>query len=366
MELDIDLKARKIRSLKYKMIVPAIVIGIAIAAISLIFFKCCFDDAFTQYMKVHFTNSSFSTESHLAFLNLVAEIIFMIGIILFVSYIVIGVLLSKAISKPLKYIENKAQDIIDGNLNEDIKIDTNIEELMSLTDTINTLSADLRQQEKVRKQLTSDIAHEIRTPITNVKSHLEAIIDGVWDPTPERLLSIKDEVERLSQIVGDFRQLCSYDDNRIILNKANVNLKKLVERNVESFSGQLLEKNIKVSIEGEEVFVNVDRNKMSQVFVNLISNAIRYSNVGGKIYIKIQKINGKGQVSVADEGIGIGKQHIPYIFERLYRTDESRARATGGSGIGLTITKSIVDAHGGKISVESEEGIGSIFTIKGL
>lgn len=360
------MKERKIKSLKYRMIFPAIVISIVISTISLIFFKCCFDEAFTHYMKVNFANNSFSSESHLAFLNLVAEIVFMIGIILFVSYIVIGILLSKAISKPLKYIENKAQDIINGNLNQDIEIDTNIEELRNLTDTINTLSADLREQEKVRKQLTSDIAHELRTPITNVKSHLEAIIDGVWEPTPERLESVKDEVERLSQIVLDFRQLCSYDDNRIILNKTNINLKKLIERNVESFSGQLLEKNIKVSIKGREVFANVDRNKMSQVFVNLISNAIRYSNVGGKIDINVEEIDGKGQVSIKDEGIGIGKQHIPYIFERLYRTDESRARATGGSGIGLTITKSIVDAHGGKISVESEEGVGSTFTITGL
>ncbi|MGL4654878.1 MAG: sensor histidine kinase [Sarcina sp.] len=360
------MKEKKIKSLKYRMIIPAIVIGITISIISLIFLKCCFEDAFNNYIKINFANNSFSREGHLAFLNLIAEIVFMIGIILFVSYIIIGILLSKSISRPLKYIENKAQDIIDGNLNEDIKIDTNIEELRSLTDTINTLSADLREQEKVRKQLTSDIAHEIRTPITNVKSHLEAIIDGVWEPTPERLESIKDEVERLSQIVGDFRQLWSYDDNRIILNKTNINLKKLIERNVESFSGQLLEKDIEVFIEGEEVFVNVDRNKMAQVFVNLISNAIRYSNVGGKINIKVEKIDGKGQVSVTDEGIGIGVEHIPYIFERLYRTDESRARATGGSGIGLTITKSIVDAHGGEISVESEVGVGSTFTIKGL
>ena len=290
----------------------------------------------------------------------------MVGIILFVSYIFIGILLSNSISKPLKYIENKAQDIINGNLNEDIEVETDIKELRSLTNTINTLSADLREQEKVRKQLTSDIAHEIRTPITNVKSHLEAIIDGVWEPTTERLESIKDEVERLSQIVLDFRQLCSYDDKRIILNKTNINLKILIERTVESFSGQLLEKNIEVFIEGEEVFVNVDRNKIGQVFVNLISNAIRYSNIGGKINIKVESIDGKGKVSISDQGIGIGKQHIPYIFERLYRTDESRARATGGSGIGLTITKSIIDAHGGEISVESEEGKGSTFTIKRL
>ncbi|MGL4452926.1 MAG: sensor histidine kinase [Sarcina sp.] len=360
------MKERKIKSLKYRMIFPAIIIGIAITAISLIFLKCCFDEAFTHYMRANISNNSFSTQGHLAFLNLVAEIVAMIGIMLLVSYIIIGVLLSKAISNPLKYIEHKAQDIIDGNLNKDIKIDTNIEELRSLTDTINTLSADLREQERVRKQFTSDIAHEIRTPITNVKSHLEAIIDGVWEPTPERLGSIKDEVERLSQIVVEFRQLCSYDDKRIILNKINVNLNKLIERNVESFSGQLLEKNIKVTIKGEEVFVNVDRNKMSQVFVNLISNAIRYSNIGGTIDIKIEQVNEKGKVEITDQGIGIGKQHIPYIFERLYRTDESRTRATGGSGIGLTITKSIVNAHGGKISVESEEGVGSTFTISGL
>ena len=354
------MKVKKTKSLRCKMIFPAIIIAVAISAISLIFFKCCLERIFIQHVYVS------SNKEHLVFLNLVAEIIFMLGIILFVSYIFIGILLSNSISKPLKYIEHKAQDIIDGNLNEDIKVETDIEELRSLTNTINTLSADLREQEKVRKQLTSDIAHELRTPITNVNSHLEAIIDGVWEPTTERLESIKDEVERLSQIILDFRQLCSYDDKRIILNKTNINLKFLIERTVESFSGQLLEKNIEVIIEGKEVLVNVDRNKIAQVFVNLISNAIRYSNIGGKIHIKIESINKKGQVSISDEGIGIGKEHIPYIFERLYRTDESRARATGGCGIGLAITKSIVDAHGGEISVESVEGKGSTFIIKGL
>ena len=358
------MKVKKTKSLRCKMIFPAIVIAVAISTISLIFFKCCFDRIFIEHM--NFSINSSSSEVDLKILNLLAEIIFMIGIILFVSYIFIGILLSNSISKPLKYIENKAQDIIEGNLNRDIEIETDIEELRSLTNTINTLSANLREQEKVRKQLTSDISHEIRTPITNVNSHLEAIIDGVWDPTTERLESIKDEVERLSQIVLDFRQLCSYDDNRIILNKTNINLKKIIERTVENFSGQLLEKNIKVFIEGEEIFANADRNKIAQVFVNLISNAIRYSNIDGKINIKVESIDGKGKVSISDEGIGIGKEHIPYIFERLYRTDESRARATGGLGIGLTITKSIVDAHGGKISVESEEGVGSTFTITGL
>ena len=366
MELGIDLKERKIKSLKYRMLFPAAIVAIVISTLSLVLFKCCFDEAFTAYMKENLVNKTFSVQTHMEFLNLVATIVVMVGIILLISYIIIGVLLTKSISEPIRYIENKAKDILNGNLNRDIEVETNIMEIRSLTDTINQLSADLREQEKVRKQLTSDIAHEIRTPITNVNSHLEAIIDGVWEATPERLGSIKEEVERLSQIVLDFRQLCCYDDKRIVLNKTKINIKRLIECNVESFRAKIVDKNLSVSVFGEEATAIIDKNRMAQAFVNLISNAIRYSNPGGTIEITVEKIDGKVQVSVADEGIGIGKQHIPYIFERLYRTDESRARATGGSGIGLTITKSIVDAHGGEIFVRSTEGVGSTFVIRNL
>ena len=326
MELGIDLKERKIKSLKYRMLFPAAIIAIVISTFSLILFKCCFDEAFTAYMKDNLINQTFSVKTHMEFLNLVATIVLIVGIALLTSYIIIGLLLTKSISRPIRYIENKAKDIINGNLDRDIEVKTNIMEIRSLTDTINKLSADLREQEKVRKQLTSDIAHEIRTPITNVNSHLEAIIDGVWEATPERLGGIKEEVERLSQIVLDFRQLCCYDDKRIVLNRTNINIKRLLECNVESFRAKIEEKDLHVSVYGEEVTAIIDKNRMAQAFVNLISNAIRYSNVGGKIEITVEKINGKVQVSVADEGIGIGKQHIPYIFERLYRTDESRAR----------------------------------------
>ncbi|WP_297522300.1 HAMP domain-containing sensor histidine kinase [uncultured Clostridium sp.] len=360
------MKGKKIRSLKFRMIFPTVVMAAIISTVSLILFKCCFDEAFTSYMRECFQNKSFSVQGHNEFLNLVAEIIVLLGIILFISYVIIGCILSNAIGKPILYIENKAKDIINGNLDEPIEIGTNIKELRSLTDTINKLSSDLSQQEKVRKQLTSDIAHEIRTPITNVNSHLEAIIDGVWEATPERLESIKEEVERLSQIALDFGQLCSYDDKRIILKRSKVNIKTLLEYNVESFRAQMLDKDLKVVVNGDAIEVFIDKNRMAQAFVNLISNAIRYSNVGGRIEITVEENKGNVQISVADEGIGIGKQHIPYIFERLYRTDESRARATGGSGIGLTITKSIVDAHGGKIFVRSKEGQGSIFTITDL
>ncbi|MGL5634297.1 MAG: sensor histidine kinase [Sarcina sp.] len=360
------MKDKKTKSLRYIMLIPAIVLGVIIIIISLAIFKWCFDDAFRIYITEGVYHGQFAVQNHTEFLEIVAEIIALIGAILLLSFVILGILLSKSITTPISYIETKAKDILNGNLNEDIVIETNITEIRSLTDTINKLSSDLRRQDKVRKQMTSDIAHELKTPITNVQSHLEAIIDGVWEPTPVRLESIKEEVERLSQIVLDLRQLCSYDEKSIVLNRTNVDIKSLIESNVESFRIQILEKKLLVTINGENVVANVDRNRIAQAFINLISNAIRYSDIGGKIEISVEKVNNQVQVSVKDEGIGIARQHMPYIFERLYRTDESRARATGGSGIGLTITKSIVEAHGAKIFVNSEANKGSTFTIKGL
>lgn len=228
---------------------------------------------------------------------------------------------------------------------------------------VNDMAESLENQETIRKRLTSDVAHELRTPLANVSSYLEAIIEGVWEPTPERLQNCYDELERISKLVSDLERLKQMENENLKLDKTRENLLELVQAVMKNFEIQMESKNLRPVVTGEDVFACIDRNRMQQVITNLISNAVKYSNENGTIRVRIEKNADMASIQVQDEGIGIPEKDLPLIFERFYRTDKSRNRRTGGAGIGLTIAKAIVQAHGGKIMAESKQGIGSTFTV---
>jgi signal transduction histidine kinase len=207
----------------------------------------------------------------------------------------------------------------------------------------------LARQEELRKQLTADVAHELRTPLTAVSTNLEAMAEGALAPTPERLNACYDEIQRLGNLVADLESLAKTESEILKLNLAPVDLLEVAE---EVFG----------NVGGERVTVQADRERLLQVLNNLRSNAEKYGN--GGIFVTV-KNNGKyGEIVVADDGSGISEEDLPYIFERFYRADKSRTRATGGAGIGLAVVKSIVNAHGGTVSVESKSGEGSRFTVQ--
>ncbi len=257
-----------------------------------------------------------------------------------------------------------AKTIGEGRYKDKIKYNSNIKEVKNLVEEINKLSAKLNNQELLRKRITTDIAHELRTPITSIQGYLDAMIDGIWEPTEERLISIREEVSRLGDLVGHLRLLAKYDNEKNKLNKSIINLKELIQNIVYNYESKALEKNININYELKDIYINIDKNQFSQVIVNLISNAIKYTNNGGKINIEIYEDKMKVYISIRDNGIGIPKNDIDYIFERFYRVDKSRNKDTGGVGVGLTISKSIVNLHGGEIYVNSEINKGTEFIIK--
>lgn len=239
------------------------------------------------------------------------------------------------------------------------------DELAVLAETMNRMASRLEEQSKLRKKLTGDISHELRTPLTTVQSYLEAFLDGVMEPDKKNMHAILDESHRLGRLVNDLQALTDTE-----LGEKNINL---VPLDIAAFSGReaerirplLLQKGIGLHVELENgpVTVLADETLLARILGNLLVNAYKYTPEGGRITVSVFSLEDDAGVAVADTGIGIEAEHLPHIFERFYRADPSRTRATGGSGIGLAIVKEMAEAMGGYVQVESEPGRGSTFRV---
>ncbi len=316
------------------------------------------------YERIIHYDSIYYMEDDLEFLNIMNKFMIFISIVAVISVIIISVIISKSISNPIKNVSKIAKVIGSGNYKNRLNYKSNIKEVNELTKSIDMLAEELNKQELLRKQLTTDIAHELRTPVTNIQGHLDAIIDGIWDPTPERLTSIREEVQRLGKLIGSIKNLSTFDSSLNELNKTKTNLSDFIKNITYTYESKALEKNIKIEYELNKVFAYVDKEKFSQVIVNILVNAIKYTNYGGNILIKVENYDDSINISIKDNGIGIPEDELNYIFERFYRVDKSRSKDTGGIGVGLAISKAIVAEHGGNILVYSELGKGSEFVIK--
>jgi len=239
------------------------------------------------------------------------------------------------------------------------------DEIGQLGVAFNHLSMALQRQEKLRKNLTADIAHELRTPIAVMRSHIEAFLDGVIKPDKKNLESIHEEIMRLGRLVNDLGQLAQAESGKLGLNKRRLDLSGLTKKVAAGLKpmfdagGVALDVTTNGKIVGE-----YDEDKIRQVLVNLLANAIQFTPAGGSVAVKVETGDGDALISVSDTGVGIDAGSLPYIFERFYRVDVSRNRATGGSGIGLTIAKKLVELHEGTIGVLSGVGAGSTFTVR--
>ncbi len=286
-----------------------------------------------------------------------------VGIISIVFAAIAGIILAGKISVPVKAATRAAKDIARGNYNNRINTDICTMELSELGNAVNHMAESLDNQEMLRRRLTSDVAHELRTPVANVSSNIEAIIEGVLEPTNERLSSCYNELERITGIITELEKLRQIEGENMILHIGHVDIYELAKEVKLIFENEMSKKNIRCDIIGEHIDVCVDKDKMSQVLNNLISNAVKYTDNYGNIQITVIQENENVVITVKDNGCGIDDNDIQYIFERFYRTDKSRNRSTGGAGIGLTITRAIVQLHGGTIHVESKKGVGSLFKV---
>ena len=301
------------------------------------------------------------------FIKDIRNMIIGISLLMIIVVISISIFISQKISKPIIVVSKMTDSLKRGGYDQTLEYESSIVEIDNLVNSINDLSKELYNMEKLRKRLTSDISHELRTPLTSIQTHLEAMIDGIWEPTEERLISVNEEVIRISHLVDELKNLAKYDSDKNKLNISEVDLEQLIKNIIYNNESFALEKNIKIEYNLEKIKAHIDKEKISQVIVNLISNAIRYTNCNcerlGKIIIRLYKEENLIKISVKDNGIGIPKKSLDYIFERFYRVDKSRCRNTGGTGVGLTICTSIIDLHNGNIEVKSEVNKGSEFIV---
>lgn len=288
-------------------------------------------------------------------------------IFLFLSALLVSFLfaswISRKLSEPLKHISTFTHELSTGNYSNHIPQETSITEINFLIDSLNDLNDQLEKQYSLRKRLTTDISHELRTPLTTLMGNLEGMIDGIWDLTPERLQLCYSEVERLTRLIGNIELLNRIEANSENLHKTTFDLGKLTKQVILNFSSKIEEKSLNVSIDDRKVKVYADKDKINQVITNLLSNAIRFTPNGGTISFKLCTINSFPTLIITDDGIGIKKDQINNIFDRFYTSDPSRNANFGGQGIGLAIVKSIVNAHRASISVQSNYGQGTSFTI---
>jgi len=306
----------------------------------------------------------FLSEEDFHFLDSLNRILIGIGVFSLLISAITGIFLAKHLSRPILKTVEMTRDIADGKYSARIRENTGTKEVDQLIGSINHLAQSLEKQEALRRQLTADVAHELRTPLTTVQTHMEAMLEGIWEPTPERLESCYDEMNRLGNLVSDLENLAKVESENLKLNKSRISLREMTEKVLVNYEKEMKDRNLSVEVAGNCSDISADRDRIGQVLVNLISNAVKYTPDGGEIQITLSDTEDSVVFNIRDSGIGIPEEEIPYIFERFYRADKSRNRNTGGSGIGLAIVKSVVSAHGGTVEVESRLNEGSNFIVK--
>jgi signal transduction histidine kinase len=280
-----------------------------------------------------------------------------------------GLLLVTAFTRqalvPVRGLTAAARRLGKGDLNYRAP-ETRRDELGVLARTFKEMAGGLETAETQRRKMTADIAHELRTPLTNIQGYLEAIRDGVVSADEQTVETLYQQTVHLSRLVEDLRILSIADAGALRLELAPDSLPSLVSETVSTFQPRAAERGVslEVSSQPDVAPVAIDRTRMRQVIANLVENALTYTPTGGRVSVDVSKGPADAvTMTVSDTGQGIPPAELPKIFEQFYRVDHSRARSTGGAGLGLTIVKRLVEAHGGAIAVESDLGRGARFTV---
>lgn len=275
-----------------------------------------------------------------------------------------SILFSRSIVAPLRAMTEASQRIADGHYEERVQA-TGSDELGQLAMRFNQMAAKLEQVEAMRRQLIGDVSHELRTPLTAIKGSMEGLVDGILPATEETFRQIHQEAERLNRLVDDLQELSRVEAGAYPLDLRPLQVSRLAETVTKRLRQQFESKrvNLQFNLPVDLPQVLADEDRALQVLTNLVGNALQYTPPGGEVSITAERINGMMQISVRDTGVGIAPEHLAHIFDRFYRVDKSRSRASGGgSGIGLTIAKHLVEAHGGHLWAESQgTGKGSLF-----
>ena len=274
-------------------------------------------------------------------------------------------LLSRRTLAPLQDLGEAARRLGRGDLSQ--RADTSgPREIQQLAHSFNVMATELEEAERHRRNLTADIAHELRTPLSNIQGYLEAMRDGLVQPTQETVDTIHGQAIQLSRLVEDLRLLALVESGDLRLQLSPVGMEQLLQSAAEAVRPRAEAKGVLLTVDMEEALpdMQLDATRISQVVGILLENAITHAPEGGEVSLSARAVGGHVEVAVADNGPGIAPEDLPRLFDRFYRADQSRSRETGGSGLGLTIARRLAEAHRGTIEVSSEPGRGSRFTVR--
>jgi len=281
-----------------------------------------------------------------------------------VGALLLGAFLARTLARPIGELTAATQRIARGELGLQVPVRTH-DELGKLASSFNSMSADLEKASRLRRQMTADIAHDLRTPLSVILGYTEALSDGKLQATPAIAATLHQEALHLNHLIDDLRTLSLADAGELPLYRDWIAPGALLERAVAAYGMQAEQQGItlRTEIAAGLPSVNVDAQRMAQVLGNLVSNALRHTPAGGEVTLSASQEDGVVLLSVHDTGDGIPPEDLPHIFERFYRGDQAR-QSFGASGLGLSIAKSIVEAHGGSLTVASATGQGSTFTVR--
>lgn len=277
--------------------------------------------------------------------------------------IVVGVLFSRALVAPIRRITNTAKALKEGDYSARTGM-KGTDEIARLGNMFDAMADSVEQNRKLERRLVTDVAHELRTPLMAIQSTVEAMIDGVFEPDAERLETLNSEVRRLSRLVDALLKLSRLESRTKPIERQKVDLTEMLSAVVATHQAYINEEGLNLEFECDpHVYVYGDADLLRQATANLISNAVRYTPEGGTITITARKGELMGQISVRDTGIGLTPEEAKMVFQRFWRADSGRARATGGLGVGLSVVKEIVDQHNGWVRVEGRPNEGACFTV---
>jgi len=297
------------------------------------------------------------------FLVSVNRTLLLVAVVAGLGAVLLTLGLSRRIFAPVEALTAAARRMEAGDLSQRVGI-TSRDEIGDLTRAFNRMADGLARLEESRRQMVTDVAHELRTPLTNIRGYLEALRDGVVEPDRRITDSLYEEAMLLNHLVDDLQALSLAEAGQLRLQRQPVALADIVEQAVGAFGSRAQAEGnpLQIDLPDDLPLVDVDPQRIGQVLRNLLDNGLTHTSQAGQIKVTACVRDSWIEVSVRDTGSGIAAEDLPHVFERFYRADKSRSRATGGAGLGLAIAKQLVEAHGGRIEVESQVGRGTQFT----
>lgn len=306
-------------------------------------------------LKLQYQDDNYLSESAYIFKGTLTKSILIAGSIALVFGIIFSLYTSKTITNPLVEISNISNKILK---NEKIPhLSSDIIEIQDIYKSLEYLSLNIENQEKLRQEYSSNISHELRTPLTTIKSYLEAIDDGIWQLDSHNMKILREEIDRINQLIDDLSRSFYMEEGNLVIQKDYLNIKEEVLDVIQIIRPKYDKKGFIIESNLEDIRAYIDKDKFKQVLLNLLSNSYNYMEENsGIVTIRLKESNNDFILSLKDNGMGIPSSSLDRVFDRLYRVDSSRNKSTGGSGLGLSIVKDIVEAHKGNISVNSLYG----------